>query len=115
MLRPRGSGWVFIPTAFPTLGQDRQVRVTTCRDHMIYDHMICATRGHVTFEPGEPTGGMARRARFRAFRANRRDGSTGSLSSISSQQEGWLDELENQPLYKQRRFPLWNLRLQLML
>ena len=39
----------------------------------------------------------------------------GSLSSISSQQEGWLDKLENHPLYKQRRFPLWNLRLQLML
>ena len=68
---------------------------------MIYDHMICATRGHVTFEPGEPTGGMARQAHFRAFRANRRDGSMGSLSSISSQQEGWLDELEDQLLYKQ--------------
>ena len=82
---------------------------------MIYDHVIYVTQGHVTFEHFEPTGGMARRARFRAFRANRRDGSTGSLSSISSQQEGWLDELENHPLYKQRRFPLWNLRLQLML
>ena len=78
----------------PTLRQGRQVRVTTCRDHMIYDHMIYMTQGHVTFKPGEPTGGMARQARissqasqqegwldklaFRARRANRRDGSTGS-------------------------------------
>ena len=60
------AGYLY-PRRFPTSGQDRQVRVTTCRDHMIYDHMICVTRGHVTFEPGEPTGGMAQRARFRAF------------------------------------------------
>ena len=73
---------------------------------MIYDHMIYMTQGHVTFEPGEPTGGMARRAR---------------ISSQVSQQEGWLDELafrakranrcdglkssKHHPLYKQRRFP----------
>ena len=49
---------------------------------MIYDHVICATQGHVTFEPGEPTGGMARRACFRAFRANRRDGSTSSKTTL---------------------------------
>ena len=52
--------------------------MTTCKDHMIYNHMIYATQGHVTFEPGEPTGGMARQAR---------------ISSQVSQQEGWLDEL----------------------
>ena len=49
-----------------------------CRDHVIYDHMIYTTQGHVTFKPGEPTGGMARRAR---------------ISSQVSQQEGWLDKL----------------------
>ena len=37
--------------------------MTTCRDHVIYNHMIYVTQGHVTFKPGEPTGGMARRAR----------------------------------------------------
>ena len=43
----------------PTWRQGYQVRVTMCRDHVIYDHMICMTQGYVTFEPGEPTGGMA--------------------------------------------------------
>ena len=33
--------------------------MTTCRDHMIYDHVIYVTQGHVTFEHFEPTGGMA--------------------------------------------------------
>ena len=58
MLRLRGSGWVLIPTASP----DVETRLP----------------GHVTFKPGEPTGGMARRAR---------------ISSQASQQEGWLDKL----------------------
>ena len=73
-----------------------------CRDHMIYNHVIYATQGHVTFKPGEPTGGMARRA---------------CISSWVSQQEGWLDKLafqarranrcdgskssKHHPLYKQ--------------
>ena len=42
--------------------QGRQVRVTTCRDHMIYDHVICATQGHVTSEQRELTRGLACRA-----------------------------------------------------
>ena len=71
------------PQRPPTSRQGRQVRVTTCRDHVIYDHMIYTTQGHVTFEPGEPTGGMARRAQHKVTR----------LSSQASQQEGWLDEL----------------------
>ena len=49
-----------------------------CRDHVIYDHMIYMTQGHVTFKPGEPTGGMAQRAH---------------ILSQASQQEGWLEEL----------------------
>ena len=49
---------------------------------MIYDHVIYVTQGHVTFEHFEPTGGMARRARFRAFRANRRDGSTSLKTTL---------------------------------
>ena len=57
------AGYLY-PQRSPTLGQGRQVRVTTCRDHMIYDHVIYVTQGHVTFEHFEPTGGMARRARF---------------------------------------------------
>ena len=55
------AGYLY-PQRSPTLRQGYQVRVTTCRDHVIYDHMIYATQGHVTFKPGEPTGGMARRA-----------------------------------------------------
>ena len=44
-------------SAPPTSRQDRQVRVTTCKDHV-----ICTARGHVTSEPCEPPGAMARRA-----------------------------------------------------
>ena len=66
------AGYLY-PQRPPTSRQGYQVRVTTCRDHIIYDHMIYATQGHVTFEPGEPTGGMARRAH---------------ISSQASQQEG---------------------------
>ena len=73
-----------------------------CRDHMIYDHVIYTTQGHVTFKPVEPIGGMARQAH---------------ISSQASQQEGWLDKLtfrarranrcdglkssKHHPLYKQ--------------
>ena len=57
------AGYLY-PQRSPTLRQGYQVRVTMCRDHviynhMIYDHMIYATQGHVTFEPGKPTGRMA--------------------------------------------------------
>ena len=62
----------------PMSRQGCQIRVTMCKDHMIYDHMIYTTQGHMTFEPGEPTGGIARQAH---------------ISSQVSQQEGWLDEL----------------------
>ena len=71
------AGYLY-PQRSPTSRQGYQVRVTMCRDHVIYDHMIYMTQGHMTFEPGEPTGGMARRAR---------------ISSQASQQEGWLEEL----------------------
>ena len=43
----------------PTLRQDRWVRVTTCRDHV-----ICMAWGHVTSKPCKPTGAGARRARI---------------------------------------------------
>ena len=42
-----------------TSRQDRQVRVTTCRDHV-----ICTAWGHMTSEPCEPTGVGACRARI---------------------------------------------------
>ena len=71
------AGYLY-PQCSPTLRQGYQVRVTMCKDYVIYNHMIYMTQGHVTFEPGEPTGGMARRAR---------------ISSQASQQEGWLKEL----------------------
>ena len=57
------AGYLY-PQRSPTSRQGYQVRVTTCRDHVIYNHMIYMTQGHVTFKPGEPTGGMARRARI---------------------------------------------------
>ena len=41
----------------PTSRQNCQVRVTTCRDHV-----ICVTWGHVTSEQHEPTRGLACRA-----------------------------------------------------
>ena len=95
------AGYLY-PQHSPTSRQGYQVRVTTCRDHVIYNHMIYATQGHMTFEPGEPTGGMARQAH---------------ISSQASQQERWLEELafrarranrcdsskslKHHPLYKQ--------------
>ena len=46
-------------SAPPTSRQDRRVRVTTCRDHV-----ICMAWGHVTSEPCEPTSAGACRARI---------------------------------------------------
>ena len=55
------AGYLY-PQCPPTSRQDCQVRVTTCKDHMIYNHVICTMQGHVTSEQHEPTGGLARRA-----------------------------------------------------
>ena len=52
------AGYLY-PQHSPTSRQGYQVRVTMCRNHVIYNHMIYTTQGYVTFEPGEPTGGMA--------------------------------------------------------
>ena len=46
----------------PTLGQDHQVRVTMCRDHVICNHVTCTTQGHVTSKQCKLTGGLACRA-----------------------------------------------------
>ena len=80
VLRPRGSGWVLIPTAFPNVetrlpGQGDHVqgsrdlrshdlRNTRSRDFQARqaNRRDGSTSSH--FEPGEPTGGMARRARI---------------------------------------------------
>ena len=55
------AGYLY-PQRPPTSRQDCQVRVTTCRDHVIYDHVICMTQGHVTSEQRELTRELARRA-----------------------------------------------------
>ena len=57
------AGYLY-PQRPPTSRQDRQVRMTTCRDHMIYDHVICMTQGHVTSKQCKLTRGLARRARI---------------------------------------------------
>ena len=91
------AGYLY-PQHPPTSRQDRQVRVTMCRDHMIYDHMICMMQGHVTSEQHELTGGLARRARIascasqqvrelaeltlRAMRANRCESSQSSQTIL---------------------------------
>ena len=57
------AGYLY-PQRPPTSRQGCQVRVTMCRDHMIYNHMICATQGHVTSKQCKLTRGLARRARI---------------------------------------------------
>ena len=80
VLRPRGSGWVLIPTAFPNV----ETRLPGQGDHVqgsrdLRSHDLHNTRSRdfrarranrrdgltsSHFKPGEPTGGMARRARI---------------------------------------------------
>ena len=36
--------------------------MTTCRDHVICNHMTCTMQDHVTSKQCELTGGLARRA-----------------------------------------------------